>query len=108
MLFAHLQDEAAAVRGAEGWDGDRYQVIETAAGPAFAWITVWDSSDEATEFAGLLQRAVEARHGATIATRRITVRAQSLGGRPIVVFEDAPVAHSGVLLALDRLTLTQP
>jgi len=109
LLFAHLQDEAAAVRGAAGWDGDRYQVIETSAGPAFAWVTVWDSAAEAAEFAGLLRRAIEARYGVGIAARRITIASVTLAGRPVVRYEDAPGAI-GVreLIALDRVTLSVP
>ncbi|MDQ8150680.1 MAG: hypothetical protein P2975_05865 [Gemmatimonadota bacterium] len=107
LLFAHLQDEAAAVRGAAGWDGDRYQVIETSAGSAFAWVTVWDSADEAAEFAGLLRRAIEARHGAGIAARRITIDTVTIGGRPVVRYEDAPGAiGTRDLIALDRVDLS--
>lgn len=108
LLFAHLQDEAAAVRGAAGWDGDRYQVIETSAGPALAWVTVWDSADEATEFAALLRRAIEARHGAGIAARRITIREQEIAGQPAVVFEDAPAAVTSPLVRLDGIQLGAP
>ena len=108
LLFAHLQDEAAAVRGAAGWDGDRYQVIETSAGPAFAWVSVWDSADEATEFAGLLRRAIEARYGAGIAARRITIREQGIAGLAAVVFEDAPAAVTAPLLTLETIQLGAP
>lgn len=109
VLFAHLQDEAAAVRGAEGWDGDRYQVIETAAGPAFAWITVWDSAAEASEFAQLLRRAVEARYGAAIGTRRIAIDELVITGRPVVRYEDAPrAAGTRALVTSEAVRLTAP
>ena len=109
LLFAHLQDEAAAVRGAAGWDGDRYQVIQTSAGPAFAWVTVWDSAEEATEFATLLQRAIAARHGTGIASRRITIETVTVAGRPAVRYEDFPGAiRARELIGLDRVTLAAP
>jgi len=109
LLFAHLQDEAAAVRGADGWDGDRYQVIETAAGPAFAWVTVWDSTAEATEFAALLRQAVAARHGVAIASRQITIAARTIAGRPVVTYEDAPGAFgTRALIAREAVRLAGP
>ena len=109
LLFAHLQDEAAAVRGAAGWDGDRYQVIETTAGPAFAWVTVWDAAEEAAEFAQLLRRAIEARYGAGIAARRITIESVTIAGRPVVRYEDAPgTIGARELIALDRVGLATP
>jgi hypothetical protein len=109
LLYAHLQDEAAAVRGAAGWDGDRYQVIETASGPAFAWVTVWDTEDEAAEFAQLFRRAVEARYGPGIAARRITIELVTIAGRAVVRYEDAPgIMGSRALIALDRVALATP
>jgi len=109
LLFAHLQDEAAAVRGADGWDGDRYQVIETAAGPAFAWITVWDSADEAVEFATLLRRAINVRYGAAIGSRRVTVDELTIAGRPVVRYEDAPgAAGTRALIPRDAVRLAAP
>jgi hypothetical protein len=109
LLFAHLQDEAAAVRGADGWDGDRYQVIETAAGPAFAWITVWDSAEDAAEFATLLGRAVEVRYGAAIGSRRVTVDELTIAGRPVVRYEDAPgAAGTRALIPREAVRLAAP
>lgn len=109
LLYAHLQDEAAAVRGAAGWDGDRYQVIETASGPAFAWVTVWDTEDEAAEFAQLFRRAVEARYGPGIAARRITIELATIAGCAVVRYEDAPgTIGSRELIALDRMALATP
>ena len=39
LLFEYLKDQASAVRGAAGWDGDRYMLIETPRGDAIAWVT---------------------------------------------------------------------
>ena len=47
FLYEHVKEQSAAVRGAAGWDGDRYTVIDTPRGDAFGWVTVWDSPVEA-------------------------------------------------------------
>src|SRR4051812_9182144 len=46
-LFQQLNDQNEAIRGASGWDGDRYAVVNTPQGPGLVWLTVWDSSVEA-------------------------------------------------------------
>ncbi|MEO1008188.1 MAG: hypothetical protein AAFX79_06455 [Planctomycetota bacterium] len=41
-----------AIRAAEGWDGDRFAVFEHQDGRlALAWLTVWDSNEDAQQFA---------------------------------------------------------
>ena len=121
FLYQHLKDQAVAMRGAAGWDGDRYQVVNTPAGAAIGWLTVWDSAVEAAEFRDAMERLVERRFGATRGaggtgdTRRWTARgrhlllsAETVGGRSVVVFEDAPDAFTGRLLAIDRAALQEP
>src|SRR3954465_673089 len=43
FLFQNLNDQNEAVRGATGWDGDRYAVVNTPQGKGIVWLTVWDS-----------------------------------------------------------------
>ena len=38
------------MRGAAGWDGDRYEVIKFPTGEGIAWATLWDTSVQAAEF----------------------------------------------------------
>ena len=47
------RDPAAAASAAAGWDGDRYYYFENdkTRGRLLVWKTVWDSADEASEFA---------------------------------------------------------
>src|ERR1700720_3645142 len=61
FLFQHLNDQNDAIRGASGWDGDRYAVINTPQGPGIVWLTVWDSAVEAGEFYDLAGQAIEKR-----------------------------------------------
>src|SRR5207237_8873100 len=50
FLYQQLNDQNEAVRGASGWDGDRYAVVNTLQGQGMVWLTVWDSPVEAGEF----------------------------------------------------------
>lgn len=102
FLFHHLRDQGAAVRGAAGWDGDRYLLLRTANGrEALAWVTVWDSPVEAGEFYDQLDRVVQARFEPRsftrtgeqgkryrVGDRTVEVRAGEVGGRPVVLFVD--------------------
>ncbi|MEX2180771.1 MAG: hypothetical protein WD771_01895 [Gemmatimonadaceae bacterium] len=120
FLYHHLGDVSLAARGASGWDGDRYQVVETRAGPGIAWFTVWDSAADAAEFRDLMERAVERRFGVAPRTggtgdarhwmargRRIALTAATVAGRPAVVFEDVPAAAAGGIIDLRRVTLRE-
>jgi hypothetical protein len=57
-VLGELQLSVLFDRGAAaGWDGDRYVVLEDAAGRvALAWLTAWDSTDDAGEFARACRR----------------------------------------------------
>ena len=101
LLFQHLGDEATAVRGAAGWDGDRYQLLAIDGGQALVWASVWDSADEAAEFRTLLARA---RPPVAGRVRRIT--SATVDGRAVVCYEDAAAGVSRPLLACDGVRLT--
>ncbi|MBX6332766.1 MAG: hypothetical protein IRY91_13040 [Gemmatimonadaceae bacterium] len=118
FLFQHLHDQNAAVRGAAGWDGDRYQVIRTPRGDAIVWLTVWDSQVDAAEFESDVEQVIANRfHGATAqesalgkrytipAGRTIRLWGGEVAGRPAVLYEDLPDGVSPTLLDLKRVTL---
>ena len=50
FIFQHTQDQDQSIRAAGGWLGDRYALVKTPAGNALAWVTVWDTRDDAAEF----------------------------------------------------------
>lgn len=89
FLFQHLNDQAAAIRGATGWAGDRYEVVQTPGGPALAWATVWESAVSAAQFRNLLQQAVAQRYGPH-PKRAVSITAVEIDGRPAVIYEDKP------------------
>jgi hypothetical protein len=120
FLFQHLGDQNEAVRGAAGWDGDRYVLFNTKGGEGIAWVTVWDSPVEASEFRDLVQEAVRKRYkGVTTATagaessvftgagRKVEVRAAEVGGRPVVMYVDVPQGASTNVLDLSKVKLSE-
>jgi hypothetical protein len=120
LLYEYLKEQASAVRGAAGWDGDRYMLIETPRGDAIVWVTVWDTSIDAAEFFDLLDASLIKRHGSirpgagsgTTRTygadnRRLLVSISDIGGRPVVMFADAPAGVSPRLIDLSKVTLRE-
>lgn len=117
FLYEHLRDEPAAVRAAQGWGGDRYQVVRSSAGEGIVWVTVWDSAMEAAEFHDVLERSVNRRLAVEEYTplpdgrryskngREIIVRTLTLQGKAAVVFLDLPTGMSGSVLDLNRVTI---
>jgi len=120
LLFEYLKDQGSAVRGAAGWDGDRYQLVETARGDGVVWATVWDTSIDAAEFFDLMDMALIKRYSAIrpgAATQ--TTRTYSAGGRtfllslgdvharPVVLFVDVPSGVSPRLSNLSRITVQE-
>jgi hypothetical protein len=122
LLFQLAKDQGLSVAGASGWDGDRYQVVNTPAGSALGWVTVWDTPVDAVEFRDVMERAVEKRYGLKAASggtgderrwttprgRRVSLAMTTLAGRAVVLFEDVPGATSGRVIAPERVTLREP
>ena len=103
FLFQHMNDQNEAFRGASGWDGDRYAVVNTPQGQGIVWLTVWDSRVEAGEFLHMATQAVESRFSTkTAASSTELVKTFSAGGRtlqistteiqnrPVVIYVDVP------------------
>ena len=106
FLFQHLKNQDEAVRGAAGWDGDRYVLVRTPQGDAMAWVTVWDSAIDGAEFIDLMERLIRRRYGAgeprvtgdvkryAGSNRTLTLTSREIDGRPAVIFVDAPSGAS--------------
>jgi len=104
-LNEQLNDQNAAIRGAAGWAGDRYQVIDMPGGPAMVWISVWDNSVDAAQFVDLLSQTADHRFGKSAAhrtwtrgTRTVTVTPVQVQGRPAVLYVDTPRPTTRALL----------
>ena len=118
FLFQHLQDQNAAIRGAAGWDGDRFVLFDTKGGDGIAWVTVWDSKIDAGEFYDLLDTSILKRYrnakprsadGSSrvyeAAGRTIQVTTGEVGGRPVVLYVDVPVGAPTDVIDLNKVTL---
>ena len=84
FLYQHLNDQPASIRGASGWGGDRYEVVDTPKGPALVWVTVWDSAVSAAQFLDLLRQTVSHRYGEHPA-RAIATTPVEIDGHPAVI-----------------------
>ena len=120
FLYEQLKDQNEAIQGANGWDGDRYILIETPRGPGIAWLTVWDSPADASEFYDLLGKIANKRYDATTsaaagsvmrtysgAGRTVETSTAEVGGRPVVLFVDVPAGASTKVLDVSQVTLKQ-
>src|SRR5689334_20575335 len=120
FLFQHLNDQNEAVRGATGWDGDRYAVVNTPQGQGIVWLTVWDSPVEGGEFFHLTSEGVEKRYsvkpgtGSTelvkkysAAGRTLLVSTQEIQGRPTVIYVDVPAGANPNIVNTAQVTLKQ-
>jgi hypothetical protein len=120
FLFQQLNDQNEAVRGATGWDGDRYAVVNTPQGQGIVWLTVWDSPVEAGEFFHIAGQAVEARYktkagkGSTdlvknysAAGRTAQVSTMEIQGRPVVIYVDIPAGANPNIVNPAQVTLKE-
>ncbi len=124
VFFQHLQDLGVAAGASGGWGGDRWQLVRTPAGEAFVWVTAWDGDQDAAEFFDAMTQFVVRRHpgaqlapskdatarsyavvGARGGARAVQLRATTAGGRPVVVYVDAPAAAGTDLLDVARVAL---
>jgi hypothetical protein len=118
FLYEHMRDQPEAVRGAAGWDGDRYMVVQTPRGEALAWVTVWDSPVEAAEFTEALDRAIGRRFDGEqmrqvaggkryeVSGREVSWWGGDVSGRAVVIYTDAAVG-TGEIIAPSRVRLEQ-
>jgi len=120
FLFQQLNDQNEAVRGATGWDGDRYAVVNTPQGQGIVWLSVWDSSVEAGEFFHMAGQSVEKRYstkaakGSTdlvknysAAGRTVQVSTREIQGRPVVIYVDVPAGANPSIIQPAQVTLKQ-
>ncbi|HET9011985.1 MAG TPA: hypothetical protein VFN38_09240, partial [Gemmatimonadaceae bacterium] len=117
FLYQHIRDEQDAARGAAGWDGDRYVVLQGAGGRGIVWASLWDTALEAAEFSDILTRATAKRTGAGEASvpggasfaakgRTTRIVARPVGDRTLIVYSDLPDAMSGGVIDAAAIRVT--
>ena len=120
-LFQHLGDADIAARGAAGWEGDRYLVVNTSRGAGLTWLTVWDSSIDAAQFRDLMEQTIEKRFktahaaGGSGTTRKFAAKGRSVElaavtvqGKPVVLFTDVPAGAATRLFDITKVKLMKP
>src|SRR3954470_6116701 len=120
FLFQQLADQNEAVRGATGWDGDRYAVVNTPQGQGIVWLTVWDSPVEAGEFFHLAGETVEKRYSANAAAgstdlvknysaggRTLQVSTSEIQGRQVVIYVDIPAGANPAIINPAQVALKE-
>ena len=118
FLFQHLQDQNAAIRGAAGWDGDRFVLFDTKGGDGIAWVTVWDSRIDAGEFFDIVDTVILKRYRNAkpraasseartydVGGRTIQITTTEIGGRPVVLYMDVPTGAPTDAIDLTKVTL---
>ena len=96
-LVEHLG--AGSEKWAEGWDGDRYRLVQVSGSPALIWYSVWDSDGAARAFADAATRIADKR-GRSVNVERMTV-----SGRPVVRILDAATASQLQLIKVPAVTI---
>ena len=61
-MLTQLTDSTQGVRGASGWAGDRWELLEKDGHQAFAIKSVWDSEADATTFFRTFSQAMQNRY----------------------------------------------
>ena len=118
FLFQHLQDQNAAIRGAAGWDGDRFALFDTKGGDGIAWVTAWDSKIDAGEFFDLIDTLILKRYRNAkpraassdartydVGGRTIQVTAGEVNGKAVVLYVDVPAGAPTDVVDLTKVGL---
>jgi hypothetical protein len=118
LLYEYTGNQNDATRGATGWDGDQYALVRTPGGDALVWVTAWDTPYDAGEFRDLMQQGLERKYEvggvgeATLRTfttdgRTMQLSTAESGGRPLVIFVDAPAGVQASMVDVAGLRLEE-
>jgi hypothetical protein len=113
-VYKHTGDQDLSIRASNGWDGDRYALVDTPAGHAFVWATVWDTPGDGAEFMSAIDAVMRARFNVLprvtgerrhfeAAKRTIEVDVREVGGRPVVLYVDVPAGSSTSLVDFSKV-----
>ena len=87
-------DQAVAEAAADGWNGDRFEVLGSPAGTVLLWASAWRTPQDADQFQRALTDGWARRHGGSGAQRWRVDRLQ-FRGVPVVLLVAAPAAWRG-------------
>jgi hypothetical protein len=114
MIYQVLRDQNLATQAASGWTGDRYALVHTPQGDAFAWLMLFETPVDAVEFATAMQQLAATRYNTTgtktptgmtfsAAGRSVMVWGGQVGGHPAVLYVDAPAGVATNIFDLGRV-----
>lgn len=91
VLLSEWGDAAVAEKAAAGWRGDRYLCFDK--GDALVWRSVWETPEEAGEFAAAMKAALAKRYGAE-STRLLEWRTPTPTERVLIDVSDEAMART--------------
>jgi hypothetical protein len=93
VLMAQLSGaDQVMAKAPVGWDGDRYRVSRTPAGPALVWYVIWEDKRSAEKF---VQRNGEKLRSTGRKGYRAAIESLELDGKPLTRHVLAPADWSG-------------
>jgi len=98
FLAQHLGDGARS--RADGWNGDRYLLLQGERGDVLYWASVWESGAAADAFADGVRRTASRRTGRTVHVER-----GEIGGQPGVLVVDAAAGVDAAALPRPAVSL---
>ena len=118
FLFQALQDLGTSARSADGWGGDRFEVVNLPGGAGIVWVTLWDTPIDAGEFRDAAQRAAQRRFGVDGTGpaelkrfegkgRVVEVSAVTVQGKAAIIWTDVPAGSGTRLIDAAKVRWTE-
>jgi hypothetical protein len=116
-IFQHTRDQDVSIRASNGWDGDRYELVQTPGGTSLVWVSVWDTPNDAAEFMAAIDLVMRRRFNIQPRVtgdlrhfespkRTIEVTVREINGRPVVSYVDVPSGANANLLDWSKVKVT--
>jgi hypothetical protein len=118
FLYQHSKNSTESTAAADGWDGDRYRVVQTPRGPGIVWITLWDSPTDAAQFVDAVGQAIGKRYATPAPTvssagvrtyvgrgRTVVISPVDIRGKSVVAYVDVPAGTSASVIDLNRIRI---
>jgi hypothetical protein len=117
FIFQHTRDQDRSIRASNGWDGDRFALVQGANGNSLAWVTVWDTPGDAAEFMSAVDAVMQKRffikptvtgerRRFSAPKRTVEVDVREIDGRPVVLYVDVPTGASTSIVDFSKVRIT--
>ncbi len=111
QYLAHHLDWREAKDAAQGWQGDRYEVLETPQGKVYGFFSRWDNPEEAKAFFSAWRKSLSKREysasgmtatGGQIRSKDNHILWAEQKGASVAIIENLSFAHSSSLAAIAK------